>query len=334
MRCDGIMSEYQVIRRPLFYPSIANLWMDNARAARPPNGGFAPARFGGCGPPPLRPAGARLRRPRGPRLPGVSGGRGPCICGRRRRSARFARQAAFFRRRRPPLADTPRPPFRAPGITPVCAEHLRYARLLRVARPALAPCGRVPPLFCAAQGCGLARAARPLRAAAPAPRPDAKGRAKCRRKPAVARPLAPLPCALPCPLSAAGALFGCPCSRWARLCASLRGPVPPRGGCPRAPLPSGGRGRGSAASFSGSGPRRFFWMPVFGGFSPAPLPSPPPPLGAPGMRGAVPGACGPPLPFRQRHPRGARFVPISALRFLIVPGSQGQAEPAHRRALA
>jgi len=99
--------------------------------------------------------------------------------------------------------------------------------------------------------------------------------------------------------------------------------------------PAPGRGPPLAGLFSACGPGRgcaraapaccrarfcpASFVPLLGrGFSPAPLPSPPPPLGAPGSAWLFQRACGPPTALRRQAPPGC-------LRLPIIPGCQGQA---------
>ena len=90
-----------------------------------------------------------------------------------------------------------------------------------------------------------------------------------------------------------------------------------------------------------SSPRRFAaWAPLalrhrrlpaalrcvvlFAAFSPAPLPSPPPPLGAPGSAGLILRGCGPHRLTAAAPPGFGAYRP-PAMRSTIVPGSKGQA---------
>ena len=131
------------------------------------------------------------------------------------------------------------------------------------------------------------------------------------------------------PLAQPPLCCGLPPLRSGRPCSALAGPGsllhfarfprrPPAGGrlasVPSAFRPPPGRGRFAPSPGATAASPPFFWprppallrgvcswlctQPLRlcpGSFSPAPFPSPPPPLGAPGRRQAVPAGCGPPL---------------------------------------
>ena len=193
--------------------------------------------------------------------------------------------------------------------------------------------------------CACACVPRPLRAARPgpaiaAPALPSPGRSAAPRLPRSARVRR---CAAPWALAAAPALCSpslrCGLPVWSPLLRSWsllrfgsarRGPPssPPSGLRARGLLARGGAAlwaafsRCAPGSFlcSGAAPPALFLRRV--GFSPAPLPSPPPPLGAPGKRQACSRGLRPPCRCAARLPRGSRH----AVRFPIVAAAgKGQA---------
>lgn len=304
------MSEYQVkgcstyaLRAPL-----ALRWLAAHNAPRP-----APCSLGGCGPPARRPA-LRARGESSPKGQQAGTRRGAAF----RRSARYARQAAFFW-----LAPPPTPGSHAPAPPALRKSGMwRAASLVRL--PVGSPsCGR---FFASSRAAAPLRWARPLRAARPGPALASPlrvaGPLGC--PPALSLgPCAPLPA--PWALAAAPALWlplgalRAPCSV---ALASLVGALAQRVGLPGPPV---------LAPFGASGPgppRPGLSPPSGGGFPPRPglffllaccarcadppagiLPCAPPVPAAPaGGSGEAPGlfqgACGPPCCFAARLPRG------------------------------